>query len=138
MIVEKRFFTFGNREKCGAFGCGRVMGLVEMSRHRGLSAALLSKVERNVMYPTLPKLLRIAMVFSVGLQYFFNPEPPPLVKVVRKKDRMRFPESPESSAATYFSRVWTCPVANRTLGSYFVEFQPHPGGEMPCARASRD
>ena len=53
------------------------MGLLELSRHTGLSPALLSKLERDVMHPTLPTLLRIAMVFSVGLEYFFNPEPGP-------------------------------------------------------------
>ena len=102
------------------------MGLVELSRHTGLSAALLSKLERDVMYPTLPTLLRIAMVFSVGLEYFFNPEPRPLLEIVRKKDRLRFPESPESSDPAYFFESLDFPVTNRTLNSYFVEFQPIP------------
>ena len=48
--------------------------LVELGRHTGLSAALLSKIERGKMYPTLPTLWRIADVFSVGLEYFFKPE----------------------------------------------------------------
>ena len=46
------------------------------------------------MHPTLPTLTRIAMVFSVGLEYFFNPEPKPVLEIVRKKDRLSFPESP--------------------------------------------
>ena len=71
------------------------MGLVELSKHTGLSPALLSKLERDVMHPTLPTLLRIAMVFSVGLEYFFNPEPKPVLEIVRKKDRLRFPDSPD-------------------------------------------
>ena len=50
------------------------MGLVELGKHTGLSAALLSKLERDKLYPTLPTLLRIAMVFSVGLDYFFTDE----------------------------------------------------------------
>lgn len=32
----------------------RKMGLVELGRHTGLSAALLSKIERGRLYPTLP------------------------------------------------------------------------------------
>jgi transcriptional regulator with XRE-family HTH domain len=32
---------------------------------------LLSKLERGRLFPTLPTLLRIALVFSVGLDYFF-------------------------------------------------------------------
>lgn len=34
------------------------MGLAELGAHTGLSAALLSKIERGRMYPTLPTLLR--------------------------------------------------------------------------------
>ena len=48
------------------------MGLLELSKHTGLSPALLSKLERDLMHPTLPTLLRIAMVFSVGLEYFLQ------------------------------------------------------------------
>ena len=33
------------------------MGLVELGKHTGLSPALLSKLERDVMHPTLPTLL---------------------------------------------------------------------------------
>ena len=40
------------------------IGLVELGRRTGLSAALLSKIERGKMYPTLPTLLRISMVFT--------------------------------------------------------------------------
>jgi transcriptional regulator with XRE-family HTH domain len=43
------------------------MGLVELGLHSGLSPALLSKLERGRLFPTLPTLLRIALVFSVGL-----------------------------------------------------------------------
>ena len=43
-------------------------------RHTGLSPAMLSKVERGQLFPTLPTLLRIALVFSVGLDYFFAAE----------------------------------------------------------------
>jgi transcriptional regulator with XRE-family HTH domain len=32
---------------------------------------MLSKVERRKPFPPLPTLLRIALVFSVGLEYFF-------------------------------------------------------------------
>src|SRR5436190_11740732 len=46
------------------------LGLVELGSHTGLSAAMLSKIERGVLFPTLPTLLRIAMVFNVGLEHF--------------------------------------------------------------------
>ena len=42
------------------------IGLVELGKHTGLSPALLSKIERGRMFPTLPTLLRVALVFGVG------------------------------------------------------------------------
>ena len=42
------------------------MGLVELARHTSLSPALLSKIERGLLFPTLPTLLRVALVFSVS------------------------------------------------------------------------
>jgi transcriptional regulator with XRE-family HTH domain len=114
------------------------MGLLELSKHSGLSPALLSKLERDLMHPTLPTLLRIAMVFSVGLEYFFNPEPRPLMEVVRRKDRLRFPESPDVADPAYYFESLDFPIPNRALNSYFAEFEPvsenkrfheHPGIE---------
>ncbi len=116
------------------------MGLLELSRHTGLSPGLLSKLERDVMYPTLPTLLRIAMVFSVGLEHFFNPEPKPVAEIVRRKDRLRFPESPEIAHPAYHFESLDFPVPNRALNSYLAEFEPvaeedvrlheHPGVEL--------
>ena len=114
------------------------MGLVELSKHTGLSPALLSKLERDVLHPTLPTLLRIAMVFSVGLEHFFNPEPKPVVEIVRKKDRLRFPESQEGARPSYWFESLDFPVANRAIHSYFAEFEgvekarphEHPGVEL--------
>ena len=40
------------------------IGLVELGKHTGLSPALISKIERGLMFPTLPTLLRIALVFG--------------------------------------------------------------------------
>src|SRR5688572_12143106 len=100
------------------------MGLLELSKHTGLSPALLSKLERDLMHPTLPTLLRIALVFSVGLEYFFNPEPKPVLEIVRKKDRLRFPESPGAAQAAYYFESLDFSVPNRNMNSYLAEFQP--------------
>lgn len=107
------------------------MGLLELSKHTGLSAALLSKLERDVMHPTLPTLLRIAMVFSVGLEYFFNPEPGPVLEIVRKKDRLRFPESPDAGQAAYYFESLDFPVPGRALNAYLAEFEPVTAEQSP-------
>ena len=116
------------------------MGLLELSKHTGLSPALLSKLERDVMHPTLPTLLRIAMVFSVGLDYFFVPEPKPLLEIVRKGDRMRFPDSPDENKTAYYFESLDFRVPQRALTSYLAEFESiemkdnrfheHPGIEF--------
>jgi transcriptional regulator with XRE-family HTH domain len=112
------------------------MGLIELGRHTGLSPAMLSKLERDIMHPTLPTLLRIAMVFSVGLEYFFNPEPKPVVEVVRRKDRLRFPDSPAARTPAYWFESLDFPAPSRPLNSYFAEFEgasephQHPGVEL--------
>ena len=103
------------------------MGLVELSKHTGLSPALLSKLERDVMHPTLPTLLRIAMVFSVSLEYFFAPEPKPVLEIVRKQDRMRFPDSPNASKVAYYFESLDFPVPQRPLNSYLAEFESIEG-----------
>ena len=116
------------------------MGLLELSKHTRLSPALLSKLERDLMHPTLPTLLRIAMVFSVGLEYFFNPEPRPVLEIVRKDERLRFPESQTADQVSYHFESLDFPVADRVLNSYFAEFEAvqeavahfhqHPGIEL--------
>src|SRR5689334_9731983 len=116
------------------------MGLVELSKHTGLSPGLLSKLERNLMHPTLPTLLRIALVFSVGLDYFFTPESKPVLEVVRKRDRLRFPDSPDAARPAYHFESLDFPVPQRRLNSYLAEFESaadaeprfhqHPGVEF--------
>lgn len=100
------------------------MGLLELSKHTGLSPAMLSKLERDVMHPTLPTLLRISMVFSVGLEYFFQVDHGPVLEIVRKKDRLRFPESADAPEIAYYFESLDFPVQNRAFNAYFVEFQP--------------
>ena len=114
------------------------MGLVDLAKHTSLSPALLSKLERGLMHPTLPTLLRIATVFSVGLEYFFNSEPRPVLEIVRTKDRMRFPDLAGAETPGYYFESLDFPVSNRRLNSYLAEFEPgaaaasheHPGVEL--------
>src|SRR5579862_8029966 len=48
------------------------IALVDLGKHTGLSASMLSQLETGKMIPTLPTLARISMVFDVGLDYFFD------------------------------------------------------------------
>jgi transcriptional regulator with XRE-family HTH domain len=92
------------------------------------------KLERDLMHPTLATLLRIAMVFSVGLEYFFNPEPKPVLEIVRKKDRLRFPDSQDAGKVAYHFESLDFPVPNRELNSYLADFRTGRRGARPPAR----
>jgi transcriptional regulator with XRE-family HTH domain len=100
------------------------LGLVELGRHTGLSAAMLSKLERSKLYPTLPTLARIAAVFDVGLDHFFLDERKRhVVAVAKKQDRQRFPERPGTSEVSYFFETLDYGATPRKLNAYYAEFQ---------------
>jgi transcriptional regulator with XRE-family HTH domain len=101
------------------------IGLVELGQHTGLSPALLSKIERGRLFPTLPTLLRIALVFSVGLEYFFaGVRDKPLVAVVRKAERVQLPERPDVEDVAYRFESLDYPATERRFNSYYAEFFP--------------
>jgi transcriptional regulator with XRE-family HTH domain len=114
-------------EKLRSLRLRKSMGLVELGKHTGLSAALLSKLERSRLFPTLPTLLRIAMVFGVGLDYFFTDERKRrVVGVVRKKDRVRFPERPGKADVSYYFECLDYRATERKLSAFLAEFQELP------------
>jgi len=102
----------------------RKMGLVELSRHTGLSPALLSKLEHGKLYPTLPTLSRIALVFSVGLEYFFGDEKERhTFAMVRRKDRLRFPEAPDLEQAAFDFESLDYLANDRKFNAYLADFR---------------
>jgi transcriptional regulator with XRE-family HTH domain len=111
-------------EKIRSLRLRKGMGLVELGKHSGLSAALLSKLERGKLFPTLPTLLRIAMVFGVGLDFFFTDERKGrVVGVVRKDERMRFPERPGAPDVPYHFECLDYRANERKLSAFLAEFQ---------------
>jgi transcriptional regulator with XRE-family HTH domain len=109
--------------KVRALRLRKKMGLVELGQHTGLSPALLSKIERGRLFPTLPTLLRVSLVFGVSLEHFFNEEPTPVRVIVRKKDRLRFPDRANATHPTYLFECLDFPATKRPLNGYLVEFQ---------------
>lgn len=117
-------------EKLHALRLKKKIGLVELGRHTGLSAAMLSKVERGKLYPTLPTLLRIALVFSVGLEYFFSDDRKRRVlAIVRRGERKRFPERPDGRDISFYFESLDFAAVERKLSAYYAEFQPLPPGK---------
>ena len=111
-------------EKLRALRLNKKMGLVELGKHTGLSAALLSKLERGKLIPTVPTLFRIALVFSVGLEYFFMEERKRrVVAIVRKADRRRFPDRPGTPDVSFFFESLDYQATGRKLSAYLADFQ---------------
>ncbi len=114
-------------EKLRTLRLRKSMGLVELGKHTGLSAALLSKLERGKLFPTLPTLLRIALVFGVGLEYFFTDERKRrVVGIVRKDERVQFPERPGTQDVQYFFECLDFRATERKLSAFLADFQELP------------
>ena len=138
--LQKGLSEYAIGAKIRALRLKKKMGLVELGKHTGLSPALLSKIERDRLFPTLPTQLRIALVFSVDLEFFFaGAREKPVVAVVRKADRVRLPEREGSDSAYKFESL-DYPVSERKFDSYYADFLPvsratlrlheHPGVEL--------
>lgn len=101
------------------------LGQVQLGAHTGLSPALLSKIERGQLFPTLPTLLRIAMVFGVGLEHFFVESDERLaIGVTRKRDRIRLPNRKGGGAPAYLFESLDFPLNDRKMDAYYAEFPP--------------
>lgn len=139
--LENGLRSYAIGPKVRALRLKKSMGLVELGRHTGLSAAMLSKIERGQLFPTLPTLLRIALVFSVGLDHFFtSPRQKPTVGVVRRQDRLRFTERLGGTEPAFDFESLDFAAVERRLNAYYAEFpavpvdrlrtHAHPGGEF--------
>jgi transcriptional regulator with XRE-family HTH domain len=116
------------------------LGLVQLGEHTGLSPALLSKIERGQLFPTLPTLMRISLVFGVGLDHFFKEDSERAVHaVVRKGERIRLPDKMGRRSPAYHFESLDYPVSERKLNGYYVEIEAedepsepheHPGAEI--------
>ena len=113
---------------------------MELGKHSGLSPAL-PRRSSGRLFPTLPTLLRIALVFSVGLEFFFSgSRDKPLVAVVRKRGRVTLPDRPGAHETAYRFASLDYPATERRFSSYYAEFFPvatenlrphdHPGVEF--------
>ena len=124
--LEKGLRSYAIGEKLRALRLSKKMGLVELGRHSGLSAALLSKIERGLLYPPLPTLLRIALVFGVGLEHFIGDSTRNAVAIVRRRERQRFPERSGAKDVSYFFESLDFTAVERRLNAYYAEFEPLP------------
>jgi transcriptional regulator with XRE-family HTH domain len=98
------------------------IALVDLGKHTGLSASMLSQLENGKLIPTLPTLTRIAMVFEVGLEHFFGKGSERTFSIVRASERLRFPDAPDSPAPGYFFEVLAYGSMEKTMSAYMAQF----------------
>ena len=107
------------------------IALVDLGKHTGLSASMLSQLENGKLVPTLSTLARIAMVFDVGLDFFFGDrrQKRPFI-VVQGAERLRFPDQPDSSKPNYLFECLAFSSQEKSLQAYLAEFPKRLPGEV--------
>src|SRR6201996_1613692 len=95
------------------------IALVDLGKHTGLSASMLSQLENGKLVPTLSTLARIAMVFDVGLEHFFaDKRLGRTFTIVRAEERMRFPERPDTQGPGFYFEVLAFGVSEKSISAY--------------------
>ena len=107
------------------------IGLVDLGKHTGLSASMLSQLENGKMIPTLPTLARIAMVFDVGIDHFFGDRRrKALFSIVRAGERMRFPDRADSPKPDFFFECLAFSSQEKSLQAYLADFETREVDEV--------
>lgn len=107
------------------------IALVDLGKHTGLSASMLSQLENGKLIPTLPTLARIAMVFDVGLEYFFaDKRSRRTFAIVRAEQRLKFPDRPDSPIPAYFFEVLAFGTSDKSMSAYLAEFPKRAAREV--------
>lgn len=103
------------------------ISLVDLGKHTGLSASMLSQLENGKLIPTLPTLARISMVFDVGLDFFFaDRRRRKLFSMIRAQERMKFPDRAGNPEPKYFFEVLAYSAQEKGLQAYWAEFPASP------------
>lgn len=107
------------------------IGLADLSKHTGLSPSMLSQLENGKMIPTLPTLSRVAMVFDVGLDHFFDGKSHGLISIVRAAERIRFPERSDAADPMYFFECLAFATQGKGMHAYLAHFPEREEADYP-------
>lgn len=130
--VRRLLSTYDLGQKLRQLRLRKKIALVDLGKHTGLSASMLSQLENGKLVPTLPTLARIAMVFDVGLEHFFvDKKGRRLFSIVRAGERLRFPDLPDSPTPGYFFEVLAFGATDKAMSAYLAEF---PKGDPQASR----
>lgn len=107
------------------------IALVDLGKHTGLSASMLSQLENGKLIPTLPTLARIAMVFDIGVDHFFlDRRRKRTFAITRNNERIRFPERPDAPRPSYFFECLAFAAQDKNMQAYLAEFPKRAESEV--------
>jgi transcriptional regulator with XRE-family HTH domain len=130
-VVEHNLGSYEIGAKIRQLRLRKKLGLVDLGRHTAMSASMLSQLENGKMMPTLSTLMRIAMVFDVGLEFFFaERRHEKRISVVRKQERMQFPDHPDSPKPNYFFECLAFSSREKSMQAYLAEFPERAESEL--------
>jgi transcriptional regulator with XRE-family HTH domain len=130
-VVAESLRPYAIAEKLRMLRLRRSMGLAQLAEHTGFSAAMLSRLENGRLVPTLPTLTRIALVFNVGLDYFFtDPRKRHVVAVARRSERRSFPADPKTEPVAWHFETLDFRANERKLNGFLAHFHPLPAEKI--------
>ena len=130
-VVQESLRPYAIADKLRTLRLRRSMGLAQLAEHTGFSSDMLSRLEKGRLVPRLPTLTRIALVFGVGLDYFFSdPRKRHVVAVIRSDERKVFPSDPKSTDVPWHFESLDFRVNERKLSGYLAHFHPLPADKV--------
>jgi len=140
-VVAESIRPYAIADKLRTLRLRRSMGLAQLAEHTGFSPAMLSRLENGRLIPTLPTLTRIALVFGVGLDYFFSdPRKRHVVAISRCDERKIFPSDPKATSVSWSFESLDFRATERKLNGFLAHFHSvleqkltshfHPGVEL--------
>jgi transcriptional regulator with XRE-family HTH domain len=122
-VVKNVLTSYDIGQKLRHLRLRKKIALVDLGKHTGLSASMLSQLENGKLIPTLPTLARIAMVFDVGLDFFFGEKRSKRVfSIIRADERFRFPELSDNPVPGYYFEVLAYGATDKNISAYLAEF----------------
>jgi len=130
-VIEESIRPYAIAEKLRRLRLRKSMGLAQLAAHTGLSPAMLSRLETGRLVPTLPTLVRIALVFNVGLDYFFtDPRKRHVIAVARREERKKFPADPRATPVAWHFESLDFRVNERKLSGFLAHFHSIAAGKL--------
>ena len=129
--IEENLKIYNISAKIRRLRLRKAMGLAELAKHTGLSSAMLSKLENGHVIPTIQTLLRIALVYGVGLDYFFSDENQKMLTVIRAAKRQEFHEKMGGVETTYRFQSLDYKAVDRKSSAFVADFHSMPPEDVP-------